>query len=224
MSHLITGISRPRSRAPVAELARRRRFGSSTSNKNTAPFPAERATPCAKLANGGAHQGRIQMPEYGAQESIDVMGDPGDSNDQEGIKKTSKYVCDHKGQNNKSNSFERTMMPACAAIRDALAGRLVPSQSSRSLRLSGEFHSSGVHESGPQTSACHIDHCTNEDPAKLADFEAKYGARRAHRGDDCMPPAYREGMSRWRSITPIPRSSARCPKANGSTRAPSLSP
>src|SRR5262245_60944954 len=48
--------------------------------------------------------------------------------------------------------------------------------------------------SGSSNVGMHIDHCLNEDPAKLADFESKMTRGDLIEADDWMPEAYRTGM------------------------------
>ena len=48
--------------------------------------------------------------------------------------------------------------------------------------------------SGSSNIGMHIEHCIQEDPVKLAEFEAKVARGEHIEADDWMPKAYREGM------------------------------
>lgn len=81
--------------------------------------------------------------------------------------------------------------------------------------------------SGSSNVGMHIDHCLNEDPVKLAAFEAKMAALAAGGGDlieadDWMPEAYRSGMLKMAEHHANSEIIGALPEGEWITRAPSL--
>lgn len=81
--------------------------------------------------------------------------------------------------------------------------------------------------SGSSNVGMHIDHCLNEDPVKLAEFEAKMAALTAGGGelieaDDWMPEAYRSGMLKMAEHHANSEIIGALPEGEWITRAPSL--
>jgi ring-1,2-phenylacetyl-CoA epoxidase subunit PaaA len=76
--------------------------------------------------------------------------------------------------------------------------------------------------SGSSNVGMHIDHCQNEDPAKLADFEAKMARGDHIEADDWMPQAYREGMLKMAEHHANSEIIGALPEGEWITRAPSL--
>src|SRR5437773_4742168 len=76
--------------------------------------------------------------------------------------------------------------------------------------------------SGSSNVGLHIDHCTNEDPAKLAEFEAKMSRGDHIEADDWMPQAYREGMLKMAEHHANSEIIGALPEGEWITRAPSL--
>src|SRR5688572_1387424 len=76
--------------------------------------------------------------------------------------------------------------------------------------------------SGSSNVGMHIDHCTNEDPAKLAEFEAHISGGGHIEADDWMPQAYREGMLKMAEHHANSEIIGALPEGEWITRAPSL--
>lgn len=76
--------------------------------------------------------------------------------------------------------------------------------------------------SGSSNVGMHIDHACNEDPAKLAEFEAKMARGDHIEADDWMPQAYREGMLKMAEHHANSEIIGALPEGEWITRAPSL--
>jgi ring-1,2-phenylacetyl-CoA epoxidase subunit PaaA len=76
--------------------------------------------------------------------------------------------------------------------------------------------------SGSSNVGMHIDHCTTEDPAKLAEFEAKIARGELIEADDWMPEAYRTGMLKMAEHHANSEIIGALPEGEWITRAPSL--
>src|ERR1043165_4490663 len=76
--------------------------------------------------------------------------------------------------------------------------------------------------SGSSNVGMHIDHCVNEDPAKLAAFESHIAAGGHIEADDWMPQAYREGMLKMAEHHANSEIIGALPEGEWITRAPSL--
>src|SRR5690606_1947489 len=76
--------------------------------------------------------------------------------------------------------------------------------------------------SGSSNVGMHIDHCVSEDPAKLAEFEAKIARGELIEADDWMPRAYREGMLKMAEHHANSEIIGALPEGEWITRAPSL--
>jgi len=76
--------------------------------------------------------------------------------------------------------------------------------------------------SGSSNVGMHIDHCVQEDPEKLAAFEAGMAAGKMIEADDWMPQAYREGMLRMAEHHANSEIIGALPEGEWITRAPSL--
>ena len=76
--------------------------------------------------------------------------------------------------------------------------------------------------SGSSNVGMHIDHCLNEDPAKLADFETKMARGDLIEADDWMPEAYRTGMLKMAEHHANSEIIGALPEGEWITRAPSL--
>ncbi len=76
--------------------------------------------------------------------------------------------------------------------------------------------------SGSSNVGMHIDHCVNEDPAKLAAFESHIASGGHIEADDWMPQAYREGMLKMAEHHANSEIIGALPEGEWITRAPSL--
>ncbi len=76
--------------------------------------------------------------------------------------------------------------------------------------------------SGSSNIGMHIDHDVQEDPEKLAEFEAKVSAGRLIEPDDWMPQAYRGGMLKMAEHHANSEIIGALPEGEWITRAPSL--
>jgi len=76
--------------------------------------------------------------------------------------------------------------------------------------------------SGSANVGVHVDHGTQEDPAQVADFEARIAAGELIEADDWMPQAYRTGMLRMAEHHANSEIIGALPEGEWITRAPSL--
>ncbi len=76
--------------------------------------------------------------------------------------------------------------------------------------------------SGSSNVGMHVDHALEEDPAKLAEFEAKIDAGQLIEPDDWMPAAYRGGMLKMAEHHANSEIVGALPEGEWITRAPSL--
>ncbi len=76
--------------------------------------------------------------------------------------------------------------------------------------------------SGSSNVGMHVDHALEEDPAKLAEFEAKIDAGQLLEPDDWMPAAYRGGMLKMAEHHANSEIIGALPEGEWITRAPSL--
>jgi ring-1,2-phenylacetyl-CoA epoxidase subunit PaaA len=76
--------------------------------------------------------------------------------------------------------------------------------------------------SGSSNIGMHVDHCVNEDPALLAEFQAKIDSGRLIEADDWMPQAYRTGMLKMAEHHANSEIIGALPEGEWITRAPSL--
>lgn len=76
--------------------------------------------------------------------------------------------------------------------------------------------------SGSANVGVHVDHAQDEDPVRLAEFEAKIARRELIEHDDWMPQAYRTGMLRMAEHHANSEIIGALPEGEWITRAPSL--
>lgn len=76
--------------------------------------------------------------------------------------------------------------------------------------------------SGSSNIGMHIEHCVEEDPVKLAEFEATVARGEHIEADDWMPKAYREGMLKMAEHHANSEIIGALPEGEWITRAPSL--
>ncbi len=76
--------------------------------------------------------------------------------------------------------------------------------------------------SGSANVGVHVDHARDEDPAKLAEFEARIDAGELLEPDDWMPQAYRQGMLKMAEHHANSEIIGALPEGEWITRAPSL--
>ena len=76
--------------------------------------------------------------------------------------------------------------------------------------------------SGSANVGVHVDHARDEDPAKLAEFEARITAGELLEPDDWMPQAYRQGMLKMAEHHANSEIIGALPEGEWITRAPSL--
>ena len=76
--------------------------------------------------------------------------------------------------------------------------------------------------SGSSNVGVHIDHCCNEDPQKLAEFEARIAAGQLIEADDWMPQGYRTDMLKMAEHHANSEIVGALPEGEWITRAPSL--
>ena len=76
--------------------------------------------------------------------------------------------------------------------------------------------------SGSSNVGMHIDHAADEDPRKLAEFEARIDAGELIEPDDWMPAAYRKGMLKMAEHHANSEIIGALPEGEWITRAPSL--
>ncbi len=76
--------------------------------------------------------------------------------------------------------------------------------------------------SGSANIGVHVDHGTQEDPAQIAEFEARIAAGELIEADDWMPQAYRTGMLRMAEHHANSEIVGALPEGEWITRAPSL--
>ena len=76
--------------------------------------------------------------------------------------------------------------------------------------------------SGSSNVGLHVDHCPNEDPEKLAEFQAKIDTGQLIDPDDWMPEAYRKGMLKMAEHHANSEIIGALPEGEWITRAPSL--
>ncbi|MCH8165236.1 MAG: 1,2-phenylacetyl-CoA epoxidase subunit A [Planctomycetes bacterium] len=76
--------------------------------------------------------------------------------------------------------------------------------------------------SGSANVGVHVDHARDEDPAKMAEFEAKINAGELLEPDDWMPQAYRQGMLKMAEHHANSEIIGALPEGEWITRAPSL--
>jgi ring-1,2-phenylacetyl-CoA epoxidase subunit PaaA len=76
--------------------------------------------------------------------------------------------------------------------------------------------------SGSSNVGLHVDHCANEDPEKIEEFEAKIDIGGLIEPDDWMPDAYRKGMLKMAEHHANSEIVGALPEGEWITRAPSL--